>query len=670
MTSNKSFFLAFFLLPAFCITATAQTQTGIVAGVDSAEKQIIVKWFSEQVIFPQGVHVYRSRAGQDWVRLTARPLRRGDMPVPQTLLQNDSVMRAFVEAAQSASNNDLRGIIGAMMMVQAVQNNYYARFLGLCYIDEDVASGVSYRYRVMQVQTGGRETLVGETDNIIAGQYLPVAPPQGLTVIPGDGETELKWIPEPQRFFGVNVYRRSNRDTQPVKANSDMILISENEGEDGAQKYPDVFFTDQNLDNNYQYTYFIRGIDYLGQEGAPSEPVTVAPQDQTPPEPPVNVTVSVDGLNVSLAWENPDPSPDMEGYHVYRSKRMDSGYVRANRTILDRNTFSFIDRLEDPGQYFYYVAAVDYAGNEGESFKDMADVKDVYPPSAPRGLTAQADSGKITLRWLANTEKDLMGYQVFRTVDRNNTANYVLVNAQPLTDTVFVDMLPAISRNMFHYRVAAIDSSFNRSDYSAPTFGAMPDLTPPARPLIRSVSQMENALLVEWIPNAEDDLKWYNIYRMNMNDSVTMHLNPRPVSRSVNRFTDLQVNPNIPYRYYITATDSSNNVSAPSEYFYATFVQDEEPTAVNNPLTSFRASHNARQKQVALRWRFDGRPSLKGVIVFRSDGTNFVPLTGLLHSGDYTDKDIAEGNRYTYRLHVFFNSGEVFRSEEIVVSIK
>jgi predicted phage tail protein len=449
-----------------------------------------------------------------------------------------------------------------------------------------------------------------------------------------------------------------------------MILISEQEGADGKLKYPDVFFTDKDLNNRYQYTYYLRCIDYLGHEGLPSEPVTVAPGDQTPPEPPQNMKIEVDGLKVNLSWESPDvPSPDMAGYHVYRSKRMNSGYLQANRTLLGNSTYSFTDNLTDPGEYFYYVAAVDSAGNEGGSFKDMADVQDVYPPAAPVGVTAEADSGKITLRWIANSEKDLWGYQVFRTVQRDDPSHYVLINSEPLTGTFFTDRLPAVSKNRFHYKVAAIDSSLNRSDYSDPVFGAMPDLTPPARPLIKKVTQQENALLVEWAPNVEADLKAYNVYRMNMNDSSSLHLNPRPVSRTVSRFTDLQVKPGIPYRYYITATDSSNNISAASEYFYATFVQDSRQET-DNPVSSFKLSYRTGQKQVSLRWKLDSRPDFKGAIVFRSDGATFVPVTGLLRSDDYRDRDIEDDRSYTYRLHVFLHTGEVFKSKEIKVEVK
>ena len=649
------------------LSATAQPKSSIIAGVDSTGKQIIVKWFSEQVIFHQGVHVYRSEAGNDWIRLTTRPLKKGDMPVAQSLIQSDYTLQAFIEATQSATNNDLKGIIGAMLMVKAVQNNHYARFLGLCYIDNDVAEGVSYRYRVMQVQSGG-EIIVGETNDITAGHYFPAAPPRGLTITAGDGEAKINWTPEPERFFGVNIYRQSNRETHPVKANHDMILISEHEGVNGKSKYPDVFFTDKSLNNNYQYTYFIRSIDYLGQEGLPSEPVTIAPQDKTPPEPPTKVSISVDGLEVSLFWANSNPSHDLEGYHVYRSKRMNSGYVRVNKTKLDSNTFTFIDRLEDPGQYFYYVAAVDSASNESVSLKDMADVKDVYPPTSPRGLVAQADSGSITLRWIANHEKDLMGYQVFRTVEKNNPSQYVLLNSTPQTDTVFVDKLPVVSKNKFYYKVAAIDSSFNRSEYSEPTFGTMPDLIPPARPHIKVVSQLENALLVEWLPNVEEDLKSYNVYRVNMNDLTSILLSSKPISQRENSFTDLHVKPNVPYRYYVTATDSSNNISLPSEYFYAVFIRDE--VSANNPLSSFRVSYKNGQKQATLKWKLEGKNLYRGVVVYRSDGASFKPISGLIKTNDYTDKDIEENENYTYRLHLFLNSGAICKSEEIKIETK
>ncbi|MDR2886643.1 MAG: hypothetical protein LBV26_01365, partial [Bacteroidales bacterium] len=270
----------FAVLFAVSLSVQAQPASSIIAGVDSSGSQIIVKWFSEQVVFPLGVHVYRSEAGGSWVRLTAPPLKRGGIPVPQAAVQGDSTMQAFIEAAQTATVGDMQGVIGAMMMVKAVQSNHYARFLGLCYIDGDVTPGVSYRYRVAQVQPGG-ETPVGETGSVVAGRYEPVAPPEGLAAEAGDTEAAIRWTPEPERFFGVNVYRRSNRDTVTVRVNSDMILISAQAGADGKQKYPDVFFTDKNLNNSYRYTYYLRSIDYLGREGLPSAPVTIAPHDMT-----------------------------------------------------------------------------------------------------------------------------------------------------------------------------------------------------------------------------------------------------------------------------------------------------------------------------------------------------------------------------------------------------
>jgi hypothetical protein len=61
LIKSPLFGAAFLLVVLF--PATAQPAGSIVAGADSTESRIIVKWFSEQVIFPQGVHVYRSEAG-------------------------------------------------------------------------------------------------------------------------------------------------------------------------------------------------------------------------------------------------------------------------------------------------------------------------------------------------------------------------------------------------------------------------------------------------------------------------------------------------------------------------------------------------------------------------------------------------------------------------------
>ncbi len=235
------------LLSLFAFSFPAKGQDNIIAGLDTTGKTVLVKWFDNTVIFPYGVHIYRQESENIWERMTAKPFRKGDYPVPGHVLQEDSLMSAFIDMVRDARPSDLEGIAGAMVIVKAVENNDFARYLGICYYDENVVSGKRYRYRVMRLNAQGRETLLAESPFVEVGVYTPIAPPVGLDIKSGDSKVDIKWAPEPLRYFAVNIYRSSDRDPVPRKINPEPMMISERTDNTGKEGYPEIFFTDEPL---------------------------------------------------------------------------------------------------------------------------------------------------------------------------------------------------------------------------------------------------------------------------------------------------------------------------------------------------------------------------------------------------------------------------------------
>ncbi|HTM57389.1 MAG TPA: C25 family cysteine peptidase [Candidatus Udaeobacter sp.] len=90
---------------------------------------------------------------------------------------------------------------------------------------------------------------------------------------------------------------------------------------------------------------------------------------------------------------------------------------------------------------------------------------DLSYPVTPTGLSATGAGTLIELQWTANTEPDLLGYNVYQatapggpythvnTVPTDRTAYYHVENAQPLT--------------IYYFKVSAVDSSGNESAQSA-----------------------------------------------------------------------------------------------------------------------------------------------------------------------------------------------------------
>ena len=75
-------------------------------------------------------------------------------------------------------------------------------------------------------------------------------------------------------------------------------------------------------------------------------------------------SLSVFGGQVSVAWDANTES-DIAGYNVYRSTDPNlpkGSWTKLNQTLLTRTTFQD-ERVESGQKYYYYITAVDHAGN-------------------------------------------------------------------------------------------------------------------------------------------------------------------------------------------------------------------------------------------------------------------------------------------------------------------
>lgn len=86
-------------------------------------------------------------------------------------------------------------------------------------------------------------------------------------------------------------------------------------------------------------------------------------------------------------------------------------------------------------------------------------------PQAPTGVTLDYYNNEITLNWYENTELDLSSYNIYRYYDINSK-NYELIGNS--LDNFYIDTdYPNISSQDIYYRVTAIDTDGNESNYSS-----------------------------------------------------------------------------------------------------------------------------------------------------------------------------------------------------------
>jgi unsaturated rhamnogalacturonyl hydrolase len=85
------------------------------------------------------------------------------------------------------------------------------------------------------------------------------------------------------------------------------------------------------------------------------------------------------------------------------------------------------------------------------------------PPSAPTGLTATAGNDMVTLDWNDNSEADLDGYNVYRSL--TSGSGYGKLNVTLLSTSDYVDNT-AINGTTYYYVVTAADTNGNESSNS------------------------------------------------------------------------------------------------------------------------------------------------------------------------------------------------------------
>ena len=162
----------------------------------------------------------------------------------------------------------------------------------------------------------------------------------------------------PANLLGYNVYRVAAAQSEPARAplNPEPLTTTS--------------FADLTFKFGEDYSYVVRAVS-LGTGGEPveslnSNAVTVTPLDTFKPAAPEGLTaVATSAPRRISVFFAAGKEADVVGYHVHRSTDPNlprDQWTRLNRELLERTTFQD-DTVEAGTRYYYYVTAVDRAGN-------------------------------------------------------------------------------------------------------------------------------------------------------------------------------------------------------------------------------------------------------------------------------------------------------------------
>ena len=335
---------------------------------------------------------------------------------------------------------------------------------------------------------------------IACGKRRPPLPPvervpqrtEGLTGSQRGNQILLAW-PAPRRNAGdsslqsirrVDVYRLAEEVSSPLplteeefaarstligSINYDVIQVA---GET-------LIYTDtlELAGESTRLRYAVRYVNASGQRASFSNFLLIEPAARIA-RAPLDVAVDANENEIGIKWKAPTSNIDgsapvnLLGFNVYRNAlgASESKAAVINSELVGET--SFADKTFKFGsQYVYFVRAVSLGtgGQQVESLNsNYAAIlpRDVYAPSAPSSITIAAAPGRLSLFFPANTEGDVEGYYVYRTMDPDlPKEKWNKLNGELLTRTTFQDDKVETGKKYYYY-LTAVDSSGNTSTAS------------------------------------------------------------------------------------------------------------------------------------------------------------------------------------------------------------
>lgn len=314
---------------------------------------------------------------------------------------------------------------------------------------------------------------------------------------------------------------------------------------------------------------------------------------------------------------------------------------------------------------YYTMCAVGYGGEELCDFPREIMVRDTIAPAAPKNLQGKVDSnGVVSVFWEKPTDKDLMGFLVYRAYRRNNEFNKMTAVYQE--DSVFVDSLDLnLLYPKIYYVAAAVDPFYNIA-YSDTFELILPDKHPPLSPKFTNYKSTVKGIELTWYNSSSKDVIQEVIYRKGDKD-----LNYRPLVKLSGKdlqkttYTDADTKERHFYKYVILAYDASGLISDTASILSVEQVMNP----IRPKIKDIKAVVSRENELVRLSWNYN-EEGVQRYLVYRAK--NDQPITAYKtvpkDQPELIEKSLTPNTGYTYRVVAEFSNGaRSAMSDEVLV---
>jgi len=533
---------------------------------------------------------------------------------------------------------------------------------GWGYTDNDIKKGEVYIYRV---QSAAAEHVVEiESSSVLAdpAKYEPLPAPADLVGIWGDKNVLLTW----EYALYKTIYTTYNIEKSEDGVNYTLLnqapLVNVNDRPEAPANR--MYYIDSLAENGKKYYYRVYGISPFGEKGSQSEAISGEGTEDLLNAPEITGYQFTQKENEAvISWDFPkEAEKSIEKFQLNRAPADEGPYRVAVDDISPTERQLTCSGL-DPTNYITITAVGKNPNQKKTSYSTLIQPIDSIPPVPPKGLQGSVDSlGVVKISWQPNTEKDLLGYRVFK--GNLEDEEFSQITTDPIPTPFFTDSVKVASLNpQVFYKIVAVDKRFNNSDFSQTLAVEKPKVIPPSSPVFNSYKVENGTVILSWIPSPGEKLT-HQLYRMEENASNWTLI--FQTEDAVNTFTDTKVEKDKTYDYLIRSFNESMLVSASSPQLTIR-VTDLKPPQV---LRSFDHIISRERNYIELFWSVDKQASVVEYTLYRKD-ENSDPTTWKVLPGNLTrvvDTNIYPGNTYTYYIRATLSDGSVSNLKSVEIN--
>ena len=174
------------------------------------------------------------------------------------------------------------------------------------------------------------------------------------------------------------------------------------------------------------------------------------------PEPPINVSANGDIMSVIIAWE-PSPNSTVYSYRIYRWDNVSNSSPQLI-AVVNSSVTNYIDTDVQPlVTYYYYITAVNTAGESNPSNTVSAvPSPQPGPPYPPRNPWVGELNGVVVIGWqppLCDCGSEIIKYNIYK---REEGGNWHLIASVDASSTSYSDsnVVPGVT---YYYYITAVN---------------------------------------------------------------------------------------------------------------------------------------------------------------------------------------------------------------------